>query len=591
MPDFAREGPVSGFERINLMDVAPLLGESRTGAVIHMGDPLADAIVRCNDEITRVSANGVAHPIAHVTPQNGSADIDADVLLEPITLAPPQPLIPDRSLPDDGSDDVSVTLIPLRASLPVEVIENVAVPVAPPSDLDLSLPDEDPAQDPAFAYGHDWTPPVVISRCTVGPSAGHPDGPGPVRVDTGAIVDALQRVAAEHEWPITPARDGSAVFDPDFPRAAPIVPPIDEAPLTPPGAVAVERRHVIGPLVWQPENNVINPRPDGWVSSTYTEGSSVVHGPIFIQYGQDVREGMEAVRRSLGRERTWDSAIQEIHNFGHLERGWAPMSSALPGVMTSTSSNEQAVLSVLTFNALSSATCPIHPGSPDIHFHADPTGPDCYGTGRRERDMGAELWVRGWWTWRGNYMASLGHAVVVADGIFNLQGDGRRVTPLNWMNRVSREERRMIETLNEQQWGAWVADQVRSERDRALLERARAEHVTREEAARRADAERTAAEELARQLLQSMLSEADKRMLAAHGYFEVRGGKSGTRYRIIAGHHGTRNVLELDRHGHPRRRLCAHPFGVPDGDVLLAQKLVLETNEDLFLATANVSEP
>jgi hypothetical protein len=242
------------------------------------------------------------------------------------------------------------------------------------------------------------------------------------------------------------------------------------------------------------------PTPDGWTSGTYTDGNSVVQGPVFIHYGADVRDGMEQVRQQLGRERTWDGAIQEIQNFGRHERGWAPMSTA---VTLSGASNGT---TTITFPVLSAGTY-------------------------------------------------------------------------------------AIEQLNDTQWAAWVADQARSERDRALLERARTEHVTREEAARRADAERSAAEETARQLLHSMLSETDKRMLAAHGYFEVRGGKSGTRYRIVAGHHGTRNVLELDRHGHPRRRLCAHPFGVPDGDVLLAQKLVIETNEDLFLATANVSEP
>jgi len=71
-------------------------------------------------------------------------------------------------------------------------------------------------------------------------------------------------------------------------------------------------------------------------------------------------------------------------------------------------------------------------------------------------------------------------------------------------------------------------------------------------------------------------------------YFEVIGSDTGTRFRI---HHGTQtNVEEL---GSGDRLVCKWCFG-PDGnlapgDVMLAQKIALETNERGALAVANRS--
>lgn len=48
------------------------------------------------------------------------------------------------------------------------------------------------------------------------------------------------------------------------------------------------------------------------------------------------------------------------------------------------------------------------------------------------------------------------------------------------------------------------------------------------------------------------------------------------------------NVFRLGRSGRRRARYCAEPDDLlPIGDVLLAQKMLLETNEDQFLAVAN----
>lgn len=71
-------------------------------------------------------------------------------------------------------------------------------------------------------------------------------------------------------------------------------------------------------------------------------------------------------------------------------------------------------------------------------------------------------------------------------------------------------------------------------------------------------------------------------------YFDVVGSDTGTRYRI---HHGTQaNIEQLS---HTGQRVCKWCF-VPDGnlvagDVMLAQKIALETNERGALSVAHRS--
>jgi len=62
---------------------------------------------------------------------------------------------------------------------------------------------------------------------------------------------------------------------------------------------------------------------------------------------------------------------------------------------------------------------------------------------------------------------------------------------------------------------------------------------------------------------------------------------SGRRYRVRRGRAG--NVERLELTGHPTRRYCLHPAdaAVPEADVMLAQKLLLESDEDAFLRIAN----
>jgi hypothetical protein len=87
-------------------------------------------------------------------------------------------------------------------------------------------------------------------------------------------------------------------------------------------------------------------------------------------------------------------------------------------------------------------------------------------------------------------------------------------------------------------------------------------------------------------LLREWLSREQRAQFDAHRYFEVVGSSSGKRYRI---HYGTAtNVHEIDNDGWPRMGWCFRPIGpLVAGDIMLAQKIALETNERAALAVAN----
>jgi len=88
----------------------------------------------------------------------------------------------------------------------------------------------------------------------------------------------------------------------------------------------------------------------------------------------------------------------------------------------------------------------------------------------------------------------------------------------------------------------------------------------------------------ARALLEGALTIEQRRDLFARGYFCVKGNRFS--YRIREGHAG--NVDALDPSGRVVGRYCAHPLGrIPVHDVMLAQKLWLETDEDMFLREAS----
>jgi hypothetical protein len=93
-----------------------------------------------------------------------------------------------------------------------------------------------------------------------------------------------------------------------------------------------------------------------------------------------------------------------------------------------------------------------------------------------------------------------------------------------------------------------------------------------------------------RKLLREWLSPEQLAQYDAHNYFEVTGCHTGKRYRI---HHGMgTNVYELDDAGRPRAGWCFVPRdNLVAGDVMLAQKVALETDERGALAVANNFTP
>jgi len=82
------------------------------------------------------------------------------------------------------------------------------------------------------------------------------------------------------------------------------------------------------------------------------------------------------------------------------------------------------------------------------------------------------------------------------------------------------------------------------------------------------------------------LTAEQKAHFEASRYFDVTGCDSGKRYRI---HHGrATNVHEIDGAGQPVIGWCFIPAGdLVAGDVMLAQKIALETDERATLAVAN----
>ena len=88
-------------------------------------------------------------------------------------------------------------------------------------------------------------------------------------------------------------------------------------------------------------------------------------------------------------------------------------------------------------------------------------------------------------------------------------------------------------------------------------------------------------------LLRQWLSPPQRAQFAEKGYFEVVGGDTGKRYRIYAG--AATNVCEVDENGRPTLGLCFLPMGnLPIGDVMLSQKIALESSESRALRVATI---
>lgn len=88
-------------------------------------------------------------------------------------------------------------------------------------------------------------------------------------------------------------------------------------------------------------------------------------------------------------------------------------------------------------------------------------------------------------------------------------------------------------------------------------------------------------------LLQDWLTPVQRKALAETSCFVVKGNVTGNLYRITTGM--VFNVEELDsNNGLPARKLCLVPDNAAfPGDIMLAQKIMLETDEMRALAIAN----
>ncbi len=91
-------------------------------------------------------------------------------------------------------------------------------------------------------------------------------------------------------------------------------------------------------------------------------------------------------------------------------------------------------------------------------------------------------------------------------------------------------------------------------------------------------------------LLREWLSPQQRAKFDTEGYVDVVGCDSGKRYRI---HYGTSmNVHEMDYAGHSKSGCCFVPNRrLAAGDVMLSQKIALETCENSALAVANRFPP
>ena len=97
------------------------------------------------------------------------------------------------------------------------------------------------------------------------------------------------------------------------------------------------------------------------------------------------------------------------------------------------------------------------------------------------------------------------------------------------------------------------------------------------------------AQERAELLLKELLTEDEYRQLNRRGYLEVPSPSRPRRTYRVPRHQGQVRVYD---DGVPTMALCVQPVEpMPDGDVVVMHKLMIEGNEAEYLRTANRFEP
>lgn len=137
-------------------------------------------------------------------------------------------------------------------------------------------------------------------------------------------------------------------------------------------------------------------------------------------------------------------------------------------------------------------------------------------------------------------------------------------------------------------WGAWNGIRETEEQRRAREAQQAALRTQQEEAMRQRSEEQKAAKQKAEKLLLKTLNWRQRRQYRRDRSFCLRSEK-GNRYRIEFGSHG--NVKLIDKKtGRVRTSYCAAPIGnVPAEDAMLAQMLMLKTDEAAFTQVANAT--
>lgn len=120
----------------------------------------------------------------------------------------------------------------------------------------------------------------------------------------------------------------------------------------------------------------------------------------------------------------------------------------------------------------------------------------------------------------------------------------------------------------------------------AYNEQIRLEFEKRQKAQRETEERRAAAQKKAEELLLENLDAEQRKEFATNKRFTVHvRGKEDKHYLIEYGYAGN---VKLLREGKAVAKFCIHPVvQCPNEDVMLAQKLLLETNEEQFLKIAN----
>lgn len=146
----------------------------------------------------------------------------------------------------------------------------------------------------------------------------------------------------------------------------------------------------------------------------------------------------------------------------------------------------------------------------------------------------------------------------------------------------------LSQAAREAETASRIEDERRQREYEALQAQREARNRAFEAICRAEDEAAQTARHTARQLLLRLLTAEQRTMLEQHGYFEVRGSRTGHVYQIRQGSHG--NIFKMHEDGQQMTaKYCGQPEGVPTEDMMLAQKLQIECDEDGFLAKANMT--